>query len=475
MRRDRVLIVEGEKENCGLLRDYVEDKGYEVATAGTCALAEQGWRATWPDIAILNYSLPDGNAPELIPRLKAIDASIPIIILTGYGSIDLAVEAVKLGAEYFLPKPADLSTLHVMVQRSLENQRNRRQQLAKKTMSNRGIQNPFLGENDSIRRLADLAHRAASNDTPVLIQGETGTGKGMMARWLHQNGPRASEPFVDMNCGGSSRSLLEAELFGDDQDDAAGTLQSKAGLLEAAHKGTVFLEGIENVNSQIQPKLMKVVEEKQFRRLGEVCDRRVDVRLIAATRQVMAQPVLRKQFRGDLYYRIGWIPLCVPPLRERVEDIPILSAHILGEVAADLGTGGLELGAAALRAHPTTIGARAATLHHPRQPRVARRQDEPGERGLRRVGADRRHLSCRRWCGACIRRSPRNDGRSEHLAAAALRLAAAERDRRQRQRPDRGLRDDQRCTARFPADAPALIRRHSTVLLAADADPLFHA
>jgi DNA-binding NtrC family response regulator len=350
VRRDRVLIVEGEKENCGLLRDYVEDKGYEVATAGTCALAEQGWRATWPDIAILDYSLPDGNALELIPRLKAIDASIPIIILTGYGSIDLAVEAVKLGAEYFLPKPADLSTLHVMVQRSLENQRNRRQQLAKKTMSNRGIQNPFLGENDSIRRLADLAHRAASNDTPVLIQGETGTGKGMMARWLHQNGPRASEPFVDMNCGGSSRSLLEAELFGDDQDDAAGTLQSKAGVLETAHKGTVFLEGIENVDSQIQPKLLKVVEEKQFRRLGEVCDRRVDVRLIAATRQVMAQPVLRKQFRGDLYYRIGWIPLCVPPLRERVEDIPILSAHILGEVAADLGTGGLELGAAALRA-----------------------------------------------------------------------------------------------------------------------------
>jgi DNA-binding NtrC family response regulator len=346
VRRDKVLIVEGEKESCGLLRDYVEDKGYEVATAGTCALAEQVWRATRPDVAILDYSLPDGSALELIPRLRAIDASIPIIILTGYGSIDLAVEAVKLGAEYFLPKPAELSALHVMVQRSLENQRNHRQQLADKTMTNHGIPDPFLGKSDSIRRLADLAHRAALSDTPVLILGETGTGKGTMARWLHQNGPRASELFVDINCGGLSPGLLEAELFGDNQGDAAGTLPSKAGLLEIAHKGTVFLEGIEDVDFQTQPKLLKVVEEKQFRRLGEVCDRRVDVRLIAATQQVMAQPVLRNQFRGDLYYRISWIPLSVPPLRERVEDVPILSAHILGELTADLGTGDLELGVA---------------------------------------------------------------------------------------------------------------------------------
>jgi DNA-binding NtrC family response regulator len=217
-------------------------------------------------------------------------------------------------------------------------------------MSSRGIPNPFLGESDGIRRLADLADRAASNDTPVLIQGETGTGKGMMARWLHQNGPRASEPFVDMNCGGWSRDQLEAELFGDNPDDAAGTLPGKAGLVEIAHKGTVFLEGIGNVDFQMQPRLVKVVEEKQFRRLGEVYDRRVDVRWIAATEEVMAQPVVRRQFRGDLYHRIGWILLSVPPLRERVEDIPILSAHILGELTADLGTGGLELGAVALRA-----------------------------------------------------------------------------------------------------------------------------
>jgi DNA-binding NtrC family response regulator len=348
-RRDRVLIVEAEKESCGILRGYIEDKGYEVATAGTCVLAEQVWRAIRPDVAILDYSLPDGNALTLIPRLKAIDASVPIIILAGYGSIDLAVEAVKLGAEHFLPKPAELSTLDVLVQRSLENRRDHRQQTAKKMMSDRSASNPFLGKSDSIRRLAELANRVALSDSPVLIQGETGTGKGTVASWLHENGPRESEPFVDVNRGGFSRDL-HMELFGDDQDDPGATLQSKAGLLEIAHKGTLFLDAIETVDFQVQSKLLKVVEEKQFRRVGEICDLRVDVRLIAGTQQAITPSVLRKQFHGDLYHRVSWIPLSIPPLRERVEDIPILSAHILGELTPESGTRDLELGRAVLRA-----------------------------------------------------------------------------------------------------------------------------
>ena len=350
MHAERVLIVAEEKETCGTVRDYLKDKGFKVATAGTCARAEEIWGATRIDIAILDYGLPDGDALGLIPRLKAIDASIPIIVLTGYGSIDLAVESVKAGAEHFLPKPADLATLDVMIQRSLENQRNHRQQLAETTMRGRGIQDPFLGKSDAIRKLADLAQRLALSDGPVLIQGESGTGKGTMARWLHRNGPRALEPFVDLNCGRLSGDHLETELFGDEREALTGAAESGAGLLEIAHKGTIFLDEIENGDFRIQPKLLKVVDEKQFRRQGEVCDRRVDIRLIAATQQALAPPVLGKQFRGDLYYRIPWVPLPVPPLRERVEDIPILSTHILGELTADLGTGDLELGGVALRA-----------------------------------------------------------------------------------------------------------------------------
>jgi len=350
MHRERILIVEGEKETCGVLRNYLEDKGYEVSTAGTCAATEQIWRTKRPDIAILDYSLSDGNALELIPGLKAIDAAIPIIILTGYGSIDLAVEALKLGAELFLPKPAELSTLYVLIQRSLENQRNHRQQLAERTRSSRGIRDPFLGKSESIRRLADLASEAALSDDPVLIRGEAGTGKGMMARWLHRNGPRASEPFVDVNCADSSGDLLECELFGEEHDALDGAVESKPGLLELAHKGTVFLDEIENLDFQIQSRVLKVVEEKQFRRLEEVRDRRVDVRLVATTQQAMTPPGPRKQFRRDLYDRVSWIPLSVPPLRERAEDIPMLSAHILGELTAHLGSGDIELGGVALRA-----------------------------------------------------------------------------------------------------------------------------
>jgi len=348
MHKDKVLVVEDEKEVCELLRQYLEGKGYEVATAGTCAQAEQLWRTARPDLAILDYSLPDGNALGLIPRLRAADPSIPVIVLTGYGSIDLAVEAIKVGAEQFLTKPAELATLHVIIQRSLENQRNRRKQLAEKSRLSRQNLDPFLGKSDVIRKLGEIAQKAAFSDSPVLIQGETGTGKGVLARWLHCHGPRSSEPFVDLNCGGLSRELLETELFGHERGAFTGAVQCKTGLLEIAHKGTVFLDEVGDVDLQVQPKLLKLLEEKQFRRLGDVRDRRIDIRLIGATHKAMPKLVQQKQFRGDLYFRIGSIPLFTPPLRERVEDIPIVSEHILGSLAGDLGTSDFELAESAL-------------------------------------------------------------------------------------------------------------------------------
>jgi len=349
MHRERVLIVEADKEICGVLRNYLEDKGYDISIAGTCSATEQIWRSRRPDIAILEYSLSDGNALGLVPRLKAIDASIPIIILTGYGSIDFAVEAVKLGADMFLPKPAELSTLYVMIQRSLENQRNHRQQLAERNRNSHAIVNPFLGKSESIRRLADLAYKAAATDTPVLLQGEFGTDPGTVARWLHHNSSRTSEPFVEVNCRNLSPELLETELFGNERDAFDGTTESKPGILEIAHKGTVFLDEIESSDSQTQSKLFYALEDYQFQKLDEVRDRRVDIRLIAA-QQGGAVPLSRKQFRRDLHERINWTTLPVPPLRERIEDIPALSVQILGELTGQLGGAALTPGPDALRA-----------------------------------------------------------------------------------------------------------------------------
>jgi DNA-binding NtrC family response regulator len=293
--------------------------------------------------------LPDGNALDLIPRLKAVDPSIPLIILTGFGSIDLAVEAVKLGADHFLTKPTELSTLSLMIQRCIENQRNRQKQIAEKSLLRRKTLDPFLGSSAAITRIAETAKKILSSDSPVLIQGETGTGKGILARWLHQNGPRSASPFVDLNCGALSRDLLETELFGHERGAFTGAVQTKTGLFEIAHKGTVFLDEIGDVDLQVQPKLLKVLEDKQFRRLGDVRDRRVDVRLIAATHQDMARRVREQSFRSDLYFRISTIPLTTPPLRERVEDVPVLANNILGHLGTDLGTGPVDISPGAMR------------------------------------------------------------------------------------------------------------------------------
>jgi len=183
-----------------------------------------------------------------------------------------------------------------------------------------------------------------------LIRGETGSGKGVLARWLHENSLRADEAFVDLNCAGLSRELLETELFGHEKGAFTSATASKQGLFEVAHRGTIFLDEVGDVDLQIQPKLLKVLEEKRFRRVGDVRDRQVDVRLIAATHQDLGQFVREKKFRDDLYFRISTIPLSFPPLRERIEDIPTVAQYLLNKVSVDLGRGELILDEDCIRA-----------------------------------------------------------------------------------------------------------------------------
>ena len=343
MAKERVLIVEDEETIRQAIASFLEAKGFETVTAADCQEAERCVRSLRPDVAVLDYNLPDGNALDLMSRLRSADASLPFIVLTGFGSIDLAVQAVKQGAEQFLTKPADLPTLAVLIQRIVENQRNRQRQIAEKARRGRDQMNPFLGKSPAIQRMSGLAHRVASTDSSVLILGETGTGKGVLAHWLHEHSARSAEAFVDLNCGGFTRDLLETELFGHEKGAFTGAVQAKVGLLEIAHKGTVFLDEIGDVDVQVQPKLLKVLEDKQFRRLGDVRYRRVDIRLIAATHHDMAGLMRGKSFRSDLYFRISTIPLTMPPLRERVDDIPFLANYFLERLAVDLGASETEL------------------------------------------------------------------------------------------------------------------------------------
>ncbi|MCA1577794.1 MAG: sigma-54 dependent transcriptional regulator [Acidobacteria bacterium] len=343
MSRNKVLVVDDESGVRFGIRDFLEQHGYEIDEAESCEDAQHIFRTSRPDIVIADYMLPDGTALDLLPRLKEIDSGTPLLVLTAHGSIDLAVRAIKEGADQFLTKPLELPTLLVILQRLLQKQRNHHKQLASKSRQVRQAIDPFIGTSAAIRALKGQAHRILSTESPVLILGETGSGKGVLARWLHDNSPRADEAFVDLNCAGLSRELLETELFGHEKGAFTSAIASKQGLFEVAHRGTIFLDEVGDVDLQIQPKLLKVLEEKRFRRVGDVRDRQVDVRLIAATHQDMGQLVREKRFRDDLYFRISTIPLSFPALRERIEDIPTMAQYLLDKVSADLGRGELRL------------------------------------------------------------------------------------------------------------------------------------
>jgi DNA-binding NtrC family response regulator len=347
--RPSVLVVDDEEAVRFGIRDFLESKGWAVEEAGTCQAGLAAFRGMRPEVAILDYSLPDGTALELLPQLKAADIDAALVILTGHGSIDLAVRAVKEGADHFLTKPVELPALLSILQRLIENQRNRQRQLASRSSEARHALDPFVGTSPAIRNLANDARRFVAAESPVLIQGETGTGKGILTAWLHRNGPRADRALVDLNCATLSKDLLESELFGHEKGAFTGAVAAKPGLLDVAHRGTLFLDEIGDVDPLVQPKLLKVLEEKRFRRLGDVRDRQVDVRLIAATHQDLSGLVRDKGFRSDLYFRISTIPLTVPPLRARREDIELLSRTLLDSIASELGRSGLSLSPEAVR------------------------------------------------------------------------------------------------------------------------------
>jgi DNA-binding NtrC family response regulator len=240
--------------------------------------------------------------------------------------------------------------LLVVLERALENQRNRRKQVAGDSREHpqRAV-DPFIGFSPAIQRLHEQSRLAAATESPILIQGETGTGKSELARWLHRHSSRAGEPLLELNCSGFSKDFLETELFGHGKGAFTGAVSSKIGLLEAAHRGTVFLDEIGDLDLQIQPKLLKVLEEKRFRRLGEVQDRKVDFRLIAATHQDLDRQVQNQLFRADLFYRISAIRITVPPLRERSEDIPGFAQRLLDRLTLECGRESMTLSQSAMK------------------------------------------------------------------------------------------------------------------------------
>jgi DNA-binding NtrC family response regulator len=345
-----LLLVEDDPAVRRGVREYLLASGFEISEADTCAMAQIQFQTVRIDMAIVDYHLPDGNALHVITAFKGIDRDVPVIVLTGHGSIDLAVRTIQAGAEQFLTKPVDLASLLVVIEKCLEHGRNRRHVTGDQVGQARQTNDPFLGTSNAIRALQQQVMRVVKSHAPVLILGETGAGKGVLARWLHGNGPRAREPYVDLNCAGLARELIESELFGHEKGAFTGATTAKAGLIEVAHRGTVFLDEIGDLDIAVQPRLLKVLEEKRFRRVGDVRERTVDVRFIAAANQDLERRAEEKAFRQDLLYRISAVTLHVPALHERPEDIPVLAHTILESLARDMPSGRRTLTPAAVAA-----------------------------------------------------------------------------------------------------------------------------
>lgn len=344
----KILLVEDDGDLRHAYAAHLSAHGFKVEEAEDAAGARRLFNATPPDLAILDFRLPDGTGLELIHSFKELEPAVPVIVLTGFGSMELGISIIRSGAEQCLSKPVDSESLLLIAKKALENSRNQQKQLASTVRRRRVTLNPFLGKSTVIGRLAEVAEKVAHSQSPVLIQGETGAGKGVLATWLHENGPRAEESFVDLNCAGLTRDLFESELFGHEKGAFTGAIQAKPGLLEVSHRGTVFLDEIGDIDLNVQPKLLKVVEEKKFRRIGDVRDRFSDVRLVAATHQDLRKLIDAKLFRSDLYFRISTVPLAIPSLRERPEDVPDIARALLARICWDMAKPQAELSTQAL-------------------------------------------------------------------------------------------------------------------------------
>ncbi len=348
-----VLIVDDEQSLARSAKAFLADHGYEAEVAGTGEQALELLAALQPDVVFADVRLPGMSGLDLLKRIRAFDPVIPVIMLTAYGSIAGAVEAVKLGAFDYVKKPVDLEELKLLADRARET-RLLKEELSyyrRRATTDVGFEG-LVGESRAVQAVLERARQIAALDEtpPVLLTGETGTGKGLLAHAIHAAGPRAAKPFIEVNCTALPATLMEAELFGHERGAFTDAKESKPGLVEAAEGGFLFLDEIGDVDLAVQGKLLRAIEERAVRRVGSVRERRVDIRIMAATNRDLERAVGEERFRKDLYFRLAVIVLEVPPLRERGEDVLLLTAHFLhafnakyGKVVRDLSVAARDL------------------------------------------------------------------------------------------------------------------------------------
>jgi DNA-binding NtrC family response regulator len=325
----KILMIEDDTALQTAFSQYLEGVDYRVKTAGSLAEGKILFSLESFDVVLLDLNLPDGNGLDLIPDMRQSHGGLSIVVITGSGAVGHAVEAMRRGADHFLTKPVDLTELDMLMRKSLELNALRRTTIAHERLQ--ASREPIFGGSAAMRQAVHLASIAAERDAPIIILGETGSGKSMLARWIHRHSGRREGQFVELNCSGLHGEMLNSELFGHARGAFTSAVRDRPGLFEVADGGTMFLDEIGDMDIAVQAQLLKVLEEKQYRRMGEVKVRKSDFRLICATHRDLLQAAQSGAFRQDLYYRIQVFPIQLPPLRDRVEDLPDLAGRILSE------------------------------------------------------------------------------------------------------------------------------------------------
>jgi two-component system response regulator PilR (NtrC family) len=337
-RAPRILVVDDERSMRELLAIVLRREGYEVMLADSGRAAIEALEKAPIDLLISDIKMPDLSGVEVLRAAKNIDQDILGIMITAFASTDTAVEAMRLGACDYLSKPFDIDLLRMKVREKIENRRLRQENvLLKRTL---GLAHEFsniIGRSEAMLQVFKMIETVARTSSTILLTGESGTGKGLVAQAVHFHSLRRDKPLVALNCGALPETLLESELFGHMRGSFTGAEANKKGLLEVAEHGTIFLDEIGEMSAVMQVKLLRVLQERRFRRVGGLEELQADIRVIAATNQDLTRLVAEGRFREDLFYRINVIPIVLPPLRARREDVPLLAEHFLAKYNEQMG------------------------------------------------------------------------------------------------------------------------------------------
>jgi len=325
MTKPSVLVVDDEPDLCELLSITLQRMNLNPRTTGTVAQAQRMLKTESYDLCLTDMHLPDGSGLELVEWMQQYSPSVPVAVITAHGSMETAVQALKLGAFDFVSKPLDLAGLRKLVATAVK--------LSDDPMGETIVFGPrLLGSSSAMQHLREMVGRVARSQAPVHICGESGTGKELVAKLIHESGPRREGAFVPVNCGAIPTELMESELFGHKRGSFTGALSDKTGLIQSAEGGTLFLDEIADLPLHMQVKLLRIIQEKAVRPIGEQVEVRVDVRILSATHKNLARLVSEGKFREDLFYRVNVIEIRVPSLRERPDDIPELADAVLNRL-----------------------------------------------------------------------------------------------------------------------------------------------